>query len=409
MLRKITTAVLSLMMATAAATLPVFAEGETAYPGVAGGTVNINKYLVMDTNANVPNVTFSFTIAPGTAIASDASSTKAQVKAGPAGATIGTAVFTMGQTTYDTAQTLDAGGTQHAGGATETDPVDGLDSGEKYAKSMAAVNLTGVTFPEPGIYRYVITETASTAEGITNDTNTTRILDVYVEHDDAETGKLAVKGYVLHAGTDTNVNPAGTSGVADKAKGFTNTYTSHDLTISKAVAGNAASRDEYFKFTVTIENAVAGTKYDVDLTNADAATKTNTINTESHTNPANVTVPAGATSVTQDFWLQGGQSIVIKGLANNTKYTIAEDDSLLDNEGYTTAVVQTGDNDGTFTADTRTLVNNAITADTTDAFTNTKSETIPTGLVDKVAPYIAVIVIAGGFFVLTRKKKGIQE
>ena len=73
------------------APLAVSAEG-TTYTAIHGGTVNVEKYLIMDTNANVPNVTFDYTIAPGTA--QNASGSNAHVFAGPSGALIGTAAFT---------------------------------------------------------------------------------------------------------------------------------------------------------------------------------------------------------------------------------------------------------------------------------------------------------------------------
>ncbi len=61
-----------------------------------------------------------------------------------------------------------------------SDYVKNLDSGEKYAKKTATLSFANVEFDEPGIYRYVITETNDSAQGITYDSDLTRILDVYV-------------------------------------------------------------------------------------------------------------------------------------------------------------------------------------------------------------------------------------
>lgn len=401
MLKKLTKTFLTAVMLAGSVATPVFAEGVT-YTPVAGSEIEINKYLVMDEAANVPNVEFTFSIAPGTAINSDAGSTKAQVRAGnDANAvtgtpTIETATFAAGQQTYTAADDLTSAGLQVATGA--KDPVT-LAQGEKYAKSQFAVDFSGVQFKEPGVYRYVITEAASSIGGITNDADATRTLDVYVVDNN---GALQVQGYVLHNNDGGDALLDGSS-ATNKAQGYINRFATHDLTISKTVAGNAGSRDEYFKFTVTITGAVAGTVYDVDLTAAEAETKTNAINTESHENPAQLTADAQG-SVQQDFYLQNGQSIVIKGLADGVSYTIAEEDALLDNEGYVTTVAQTGDTDGTFTADSRSLVNAAITADTTDAFTNTKAETIPTGIINKVAPYAAVVGLAAFLLIVSRRK-----
>lgn len=387
-----------------ASVCPVLAEGIT-YTGVAGGTPKIQKYLIMDENANVPNVTFNFSIAPGEGVDSSDPATKLQVRAGLAGATIGNATFAQGQDTYTTPQAIDAADGIQAQGL--SDNVE-LQSGEKYARSAVEVDFSGVTFVEPGIYRYIITETASdTTKGIVDDADATRYMDVYVI--DNGSGVLSVQGYVLHdSDTDATMNKDGSMPTDFmKASSFVNRYISHDLVIEKEVAGNQASHDEYFKFTVVISNALAGTVYTVDLSDADATTKTNTSNTDNgtaHTNPATLTVGTDGT-VTAEFWLQGGQSVAIKGLANNTAYTITEDDALLDKEAYVTSCAQVGDTDGTFTADSRQLVNEGITADTTDTFTNEKSGTIPTGILVKTLPAICLMGFAAVLFVASRKSK----
>jgi hypothetical protein len=396
-------------MTLAAPVTPIAAAG-TTYTAIHGGPVKVEKYLVMDKNANVPNVTFNYTIAPGAA--QNASGTNAKVFAGNdanavAGTpTIGTATFAQGQQTWAEAQAISSTGTQAVSG--KKDPVT-LDANQKYARSDIAVDFSGVTFKEPGIYRWLITETASDAtKGITDDSDNSRVLDVYVEDDN---GSLIVRGYVLHNNANDAAVPMeyAAGDPTTKTNGFVNTYTSHDLTLSKTVAGNQASHDEYFKFTLSISNAIAGTVYDVDLQNADATTKTNAINTTAHTNPASLTVGQDGT-ITQEYWLQNGQSIVVKGLANNTSYSIAEDKTAMDNEGYTPSVVVTGDNKTTgnadiaFASDTYQISDNAITADTTAAFTNTKTGTIPTGIIMKVLPYGALIGVAVVAIILNRRK-----
>ena len=56
-----------------------------------------------------------------------------------------------------------------------------------------------VQFTEPGIYRYVVTE-SGTSQGITNDADLTRIVDVYVNDVTTDEGKaLTIAGYVLHS------------------------------------------------------------------------------------------------------------------------------------------------------------------------------------------------------------------
>lgn len=287
-----------------------------------------------------------------------------------------------------------------------------LKDNQKYARHDVTVDFANVTFNEPGVYRYVITESADANQGVTNDADTTRVMDVYVVHDD-DTKALKVEGYVLQNGEANGAVKADGSGTTGKSKGFTNTYTSHDLTISKAVTGNQASRDEYFEMTVKISKAVKGTVYDV-VGNFDATTKENGVNGGTHTNPTKLTVGDDGT-VTEHFWLQGGQYIKIQGLADKTAYSINEDATLMNNEGYDPAAVISGDNktsadgaekDIAMDQTTYTVADDAITADTTVAYTNTKSGTIPTGIIMSVAPYAAIVLLGGaGATIVMRKKK----
>ncbi|MDD6560777.1 MAG: QVPTGV class sortase B protein-sorting domain-containing protein [Lactimicrobium massiliense] len=400
----------------------VFAAEGTTYAPVAGGTAVFEKYLTMNSQSEVPNATFKFAIDGGvTALDSDGASTL-HVYAGNdannvVGApTISDAVFAQGDTTYDSIQDQPTSVTvrnQDDGKTTNKDLLT-LDSGKKYARHDVTVDFTGVQYKEPGVYRYLITEQATTNQGVTNDADTTRIMDVYVNDDN---GTLKIGGYVLqNAEPDGTVKRDGT-GTTEKSKGYTNDYTTHDLTISKTVTGNQASHDEYFKMTVKLSNAVAGTVYDVDLSNADATTKTGGFNTEAHTNPATLTVGADGT-VTQDFWIQNGQSIKIQGLADKTAYSINEDADLMDKEGYDPAAKVTGDTktgeadtakDIVMDASTYTVTDDAITADTTVAYTNVKEGNTPTGVAMAVAPFatagIAGVVGAGAIIVSKRKKK----
>lgn len=421
--RKLYLAALGLALTTAAAgTMPVMAEGKDAYTAVAGGKATFEKYLTMNSQSEVPNATFKFSVDGGvTALDSDGTSTLHVYAGNDANNVVGTptisdAVFAQGNTTYDAIQDQPTSVTvknQDDGKTTNKDLLT-LDTGKKYARHDVTVDFSGVKYKEPGVYRYKITEQATTNQGITNDADATRVMDVYVVDDEKNAGTLKVEGYVLqNAEPDGTVKRDGT-GAVEKSKGYTNDYTTHDLEISKTVAGNQASRDEYFKMTVKISKAVAGTVYDVDLKQADAKTKINAASTEAHTNPAKLTVGADGT-VTQDFYLQNGQSIKIQGLADKTAYSINEDASLMDKEGYDPAAAITGDTktgdgvnakDIAMDASTYTVTDDAITADTTVAYTNTKEGTIPTGIIMSVAPYAAIVLLGGaGATIVMRKKK----
>lgn len=207
---------------------------------VSGSTTTFNKYLVMDADANVPNVTFEFDIMAGTAQVASGSSPAIYAGVDADSIAVSDASFTTSDST------------------TPGTPSNTEDSTQKYATKSVTVNLQGVTFNKPGIYRYVITETATSQDGITNDTNTTRTLDVHVAYAAGSETELKVTSYALYLTAPATVEDFANTG---KVNGFTNTYTTHNLTLKKQVEGNQGDRNKYFKFTVSITNAVADTVY----------------------------------------------------------------------------------------------------------------------------------------------------
>ncbi|MBR4345942.1 MAG: hypothetical protein IKP75_03260 [Oscillospiraceae bacterium] len=170
--------------------------------------------------------------------------------------------------------------------------------GTYYAEKEVQLDFSGCLFTEPGVYRYILTETG-TNTGVTNDTtgvvggNPTRTIDVYVQDatyytrtGDAEpytytiNPKLAITGYVMYVGTvntaplkegsdesdesdevtledgTTSVTPNGAEVASTtKSVGFKNTYKTNKLKITKTVTGNQGSRDQYFKFTLKSNTA----------------------------------------------------------------------------------------------------------------------------------------------------------
>ena len=306
-------------------------DGKTHNTPASGQSIAVEKYLIMDQDANVPNATFSYSIAGGTAKTATENNGKQIYSGADANRisgglpSVGTAVFTPNDTTYTSAQEMPSS-THLKMPSGKLDPVT-LTNTQKYARKDITINFGNVSFNEPGIYRYVLTETASSAIGITDDSSNSRILDVYVESDSS--GVLSITGYVLHK--------TATSYDDDKADGFINTYTTHNVTVANEVSGNQASRDKYFKFTVSISGAVAGTVYNIDLSNADAETNVNGATSQSHNNPSTLTVGQNGT-ISGEFWLQGEQSIIVKGLADTTTLRAVEDDYSADGYDTTYAV-----------------------------------------------------------------------
>ena len=371
---------------------------------VKGGTTTFNKYLILNENAHVPDADFTFKIAPGTPVPADSASGMPAIYAGIGAPTVSVAAFSPD----DTATTK-----------VENNEVT-LETGEAYAKKQVTVDFSSVDFTAPGIYRYTITENDPTSQsGVEIEGNSTRTLDVYVEYTDDSATNLAVTHYVLQDGTD---NPNS----ATKSKGFTNTYTTYDLTLTKKVTGNQGDRDKFFRFTVEISNAVPGTVYDVVIPTTDTPQQDDLEQGDnlSSVNSNRLTVgaaesPSTTGSVTGTYYLKSGQSIVIQGLTKDTKYTIEEKSYSTD--GYSTAysvevggkeVVQSTTSNSTgdrkMSIDATEPDGTATTGDNTVTFTNSKSGTVPTGILLETAPYLilgAVVVVGLVVLFATRRRR----
>lgn len=376
-----TTAVLTALLVAGMATTPVMAAG-TTYAPVKGTNITFDTTIYMRDTAKVPNITFKYAVTAGAAQA--ASEGNLAVLAGNDGVT-STGLPTIADIEFT---------------ANDAKAPDGLS-----IKKQGTVNFSGVTYKEPGVYRYVVTETGE-AQGVTHEDNSdphkaedrVKALDVYVTDDG--TGKLVVSGYVMHD------NENATQELDDKDTNFEHLLTTSDVELSKKVEGNQGSRDEYFQFTVQIAGADKGTKFIVDLASADKETKTNGVNTTAHTNPELLTADEHG-KVTADFWIQNGQSIKIQGLAGSTGYTVTEAEN-----AYKTNIAVTGDTKNG-EADIATVAGKAITdtavsKDTKVAYTNVKTGAVPTGIVMPIAGATSIMLIGGagvGYFILKNKKR----
>lgn len=388
-LQKITGASAAILTAGLAAT-PVCAAG-TTYAPVNGANTKFNTTIYMRDTAKVPNVTFHYGVTAGAH--QDASAGNLAVLAGDDGITSDGL-----PTIADIAFT-----------ANDAKAADGT-----FIKKEGTVDFSGVTFKEPGVYRYVVTETGE-AQGVTHEDNAmpthkaedrTKALDVYVTDDG--TGKLVVFGYVMHDDEAAKaVQLDAEKRLDDKDTNFEHLLTTSDVTLSKKVTGNQGSRDEYFKFTVNIKGADKGTQYIVDLSHADPTTTTNGVNRETHVNPALLTAGEDGT-LSQEFWIQNGQSIKIQGLGGSTGYTVTEAEN-----AYKTNIAVTGDTKNgeadIAAVNGKAVTDAAVTADTTVAYTNDKSGAVPTGLIMSIGGPAAIALLGGVGLVTIKAKKKEEE
>lgn len=463
--------------------------------------VTFKKFMVVPDGVAVPNVEFTFTIESGVGLPATDSTMEVYPGSKALNGTLPVfvtgkdkATFAPGDTTYSAVRT-DANGEKDIDvkreaadrktGLTAATGVQWESGKEVYAVvEDLTIDFSGVTFVEPGIYRYIIRETASAdnaAAGIMHDNHSFRVLDVYVTDSNNEPdpnstttppatmpeGTLRISGYVLHKGgaaPDYEENPTVASGtdkgsadvaadedaLGDKTDGFTNEYKPYNLVIAKQVSGNQASRDKYFEYTVTLTGLAPNGVYNVSYADdedadtvdgyADQTISANpntatTCITADVTQPLTITADASG-EATVTFYLQHEQCIAIRGLPATAVYTVVEDaedykseaaaahlSKVANVEGdYKNATsgtieeVDKIDRDGStsvYEEDTSTTP--ATVTDNRDrvvytSFKNTRDGFIPTGILETLAPALALILLAvGGLSIVLISKRRKEE
>lgn len=371
------------------------ADTKTMYKTELSGdpTTTFDQYLVMDQEANVPNVTFSYAVKAGTEKTYQMDRKTVTVLSG------------VDADLVSITGTADKEIACHPGDITSDDVntfvKDYDETCQKYAKKTATLDFSACHFTEPGVYRYIITE-SGVNQAVSND-STPRIVDVYIENaEDSETDGnvttegLKFAGYVLHSSADELPEDMDESGTAagSKEAGFTNTYDSANLTIRKEVKGNQASHDKYFAVTASISDAVPGTVYTVDISKAQSVTDENAATKEENEDQTNVTAITtdenGAAE--QTFYLQHGQEITINGLSTDTSYKVSEE-----NEDY----IPTDESVDGYEDPVSGVISGK---DVNVAFLDEKNGIIPTG-VKSISVSVIIATVSGGAFVLAAVKK----
>ena len=387
------------------AAVPVFA---TDYVPVKGDAQqSFKQYLVLDKNAQVPAIEFNYSITPGEAI--PASEGRMEVLAGVGQPTVGSAVFTA----------------EEEASAQIPEGYEVYDE-EKCAVKTVNFDFSGVSFTEPGIYRYVVTMTSAGQQAVTYDifrgnqsTEKKRILDVYVIDED---GVLKVDSYAFHelasqvpAGAEAGSASVASehAKLADKSDGFTNYYATQELAFGKEVTGNQGARDKYFIFTLKITDAAPNTVYHVDLSFADSVSGSTDATAPANrgkTNPAQFTTDASG-AATVNYYLCDDQYVLVKGLPQGCGYELSED-----REDYiSTAGI--GSDEGEIIRGVRNSftapVSGTITGfDIYTGYTNTRNGIVPTGIILTAAPAAGALALGGGgiaAIVISKRRKDSED
>ncbi|MBQ7839741.1 MAG: hypothetical protein IJ390_04535 [Lachnospiraceae bacterium] len=374
-LRRMAVAVMTGAMMVSMLGMTAFAANTPAIG--TNNAASITKYLVLDANAVVPTATFTYSIKAGDAVAAKAG--KTEIKAG-----IDVGKITIGATAFDSTDTKYT--------AVQTGDSLTLASGKAYAKESAAIDFSQVSFTEPGVYRYVITEDNTTVEGVIKAANSI-YLDVYVTSD--ATGALTISGYVLHNSTEIADSTTGnyTEG-NEKTVGFVNTYDTGSVSLKKVLQGNQANYGTTYEFTIQVDGK------DAEGTSVSETYNTNYVTDA--TTGATLTLTSGESETIQ---LAPNQTITIYGLSSSDTYTFKEKDYSA--EGYTTEIEGYDEKVSTDTTGlTVTGSKGNKASDDAVVYTNKKNVTTPTGVILNIAPYIMMVALAGVLaFLFLRNKK----
>ena len=397
--------------------LPAMADGTAnTYTAIPGTTTTFTKYLVVRKGETNPAVTFTFAVsAPENAIADTDTTLGVKPGPNPTDVVVGEAAFAAGEA--NTASST-------SDGVDTTNPtITTFTEGYTYGTKPVTINFANVTFDEPGVYRYYITEQACTNSAFGIDPIATRTVDVYVENDSANPGALKVAGYVMYLDKITVAPGKNATGAVDdvpngaeagtKSNKFTNTYPTNTLKLTKTVAGNQGSKDKYFKFTVKVEsNSIVDTAHYAisgldNPATINSATKYSDLSNNAPNNGGGYLTGAQL-KAGYDIYLQDDDDVVIYGIPIGANYTITEDQ-----EEYTPSWVITRDTSTTpVDSDNSNVASeNAFPTNTIVAFTNEKTGVIPTGVIVSAAGLLVVGVIAiiGFVFFGTRSKRRYEE
>ncbi|WP_297281832.1 Spy0128 family protein [uncultured Anaerococcus sp.] len=249
-----------------------------------------------------------------------------------------------------------------------------ISEGQTTGSEKITVNQGAVDNALPGVYRYKISEKASGISGMKDDDKVYDV-DVFVTSENGTGRKIAY--YIVSL-----------NGQKSPLK-FTNELSQKTLKITKKIDGNQADLSDTFEFTIALEQADGKKNTSVRLN-------------------GNTAIKSGETAVSAGQIGNNG-TFEITGLASGDKLTITEKDTA-NKQGYKANVAY---NDGKLENADVTQDGTSVTftvADNGDiTWTNTRTATIPTGLIENIAPFVLAIVAAGVIFLIYFKRDKEEE
>lgn len=445
--------------------VPTYAVADLTGDGIVGDFTNdavsaqnksvklykeITAYNPTNSTVNAPTISYTYTVTPGSAdkelfdvktAHNPNANAHALTKAG-----ITTGVTVNSGTTGDATS---ATGTVAWDPSTAADQLTASSAGTKNTKPIT-IDFSNVTFTGAGVYRYTITETATTygSSGVVDGgISNVRYLDVYVK-DGTGTGASAydIYGYVCFT-NDNNIDaqdtPTATTPNTVAAAVKTEGFVAVDLNNDSDYEDANESADRYYTYNVTIGKTLAGDQaknsheFPFKVQFANTTVTANVLPIVSGTAGTQPTLTAGALSsftidgqngtATQKLKIANGQTVTFTGIPCGTTVTINEYNDVTGTV-YTTKTSGGTTNettgvtlaDGTWTNaatgwDAVTALkatantNSAADANVTVTFTNTLLLISPTGVVLRVAPYAIMLGMGILLLIVVRRRRPEEE
>ena len=395
----------------------------------------ITAYNPDSSTVNAPTITYTYTVAPGSA-----DKEIYDVKTAHNPQANAHAYTKAGITTGVTVTGGSAGTATSASGTVAWAPTDQLSTsadGHKNEKPIV-IDFTNVAFTRAGVYRYEITETVASynSSGVVNGAIAdTRYLDVYVK-DGSTAGSFDIYGYVCFTTENPMIDArdgASTNTVTDagKTEGFVSDVSpdsSGDYSSS-----NPSAADKYYTFDLTITKTLVGDqamnshKFPFKLDFANSTVTDNVLPIVSGTGTVPTLTAGNINNMDQDgsnLKLANGETAIFTGIPVGTTVTINEKNDV-------TSTVYTVSTSGGTTNQTSGLAVNSDTwtdavtgwtavtalqktanditvkadANVTVTFTNTLLTISPTGYVVRIAPYALMLAAGIVLFILMRRRR----
>ena len=261
---------------------------------------------------------------------------------------------------------------------------------------------TGLTYPQPGTYKFIVSESASSNNTVyPKDTNTytvTMYVTNVLDGNNVPTGEMTAT-YI-----GSQKNGTGTKISKSQNATFTSTANMTSMTVVCNVKGSLANTNEYFKYTVSLSNSVSGTSYLVSGQSTSGVTW----------NGSSVTPSTTCSGTSCTIYLKHGQTATI-GVSGSYKqipvgitYSVAQNNTTAQTSLYSTTY-QIGSGSATSGTSTGNKTINATASNNAVTFTNdTGTPTPPTGVLIRLFPFLLLLVLSVIGIIAIRKTKQLE-